>query len=219
MGWPPNLAGRAERPSALTVSIVNKMHFKILPAKCSPFCSVINWTKLNITVMSHKQHCLSNHWHMGCLFNSLFRPTTQKTSKLPIGEGNSLMFSGFCSMDSPHKWTVLWKVFPCYGIIMKKHPLFPRTHPYSRYAPPPGPGRCPWCWPRSTWWWACCTAAAWTPSLDPDSGWPAPDAGGPLRQIVEGATLGILSRALEINMMTSSLTHWLLGNLNEILDM
>ena len=125
------------------LTIVNKMHFKILPAKCSPFCSVINWTKLNITVMSHKRHCLSNHWHMGCLFKSLFRPTTQKTSKLPIGEGNSLMFSGFCSMDSPHKRTVLWKVFPCYGIIMKKHPLFPRTHPYSRYAPPPDPGRCP----------------------------------------------------------------------------
>ena len=30
MGWPPNLAGRAERPSALTVSITNKMQSSLL---------------------------------------------------------------------------------------------------------------------------------------------------------------------------------------------
>ena len=64
------------------------------------------WTKLNqyqtkptihiITVKSHEHHCISNHQHLNCLFNSLFRLTPMETSKLCI--------TGPMWGESTHNW-------------------------------------------------------------------------------------------------------------------
>ena len=77
---------------------------------------------------------VSNHQRSYCLFKSLLRLTTKKTSKLPT-------IPHFCrgidrwEVDSPHKNQVMWKVFPCRGVLMKFNicqltaALHPDIHP------------------------------------------------------------------------------------------
>ena len=47
-------------------------------------CLFFQFVVLGSSVMSHEHHGISNHWQLDCLSNSLFRITSQKTSKLCI---------------------------------------------------------------------------------------------------------------------------------------
>ena len=70
----------------------------------------------NFSLLSLQQSCehhgVSNHQQLECLFNSMFRLTTRKTS-IPCT-------TGICEQleilrwpaDSPHKGPVMWKAFP-----------------------------------------------------------------------------------------------------------
>ena len=62
--------------------------------------------------MSSEGHGLSNHQLLNCLFNSLFRLSSKKTSKFPF-----MFFCGF-QVDSPHIEPVIRKAFPCHNLIV-----------------------------------------------------------------------------------------------------
>ena len=55
-----------------------------------------------------------NQWSLNCLFNSWFRLTSTKTSKLHI----TGVFEGQCLVHCPHKGPVMQKVFPCHNFII-----------------------------------------------------------------------------------------------------
>ena len=55
---------------------------------------------------------VSNHQHLDCLLNRLFRHRSKKTSKLHV--------TGLCEGNSPVNVTVTWKMFPFDDIIMDK---------------------------------------------------------------------------------------------------
>ena len=57
----------------------------------------------SITMMAHDHHCVSNQWHIDCLFKSLFSLTINKTSQLH----HDVQFS--CAITQPllaHHWRV-----------------------------------------------------------------------------------------------------------------
>ena len=89
--------------------------------KWVPFYNAANVLKSThskhaITVTSHELHVVSNHRPFGCLFNSLLRLTSKKTSKLRYS-------SSVRGIHRPpayftHKGPVTRKVFPFHDIIM-----------------------------------------------------------------------------------------------------
>ena len=59
---------------------------------------------------------VSNHRHLDCLLNRLFRRWSKKTSKLRVTglcEGNSPV-----TVNSPHKGPVTWQMFPLDDVMM-----------------------------------------------------------------------------------------------------
>ena len=67
----------------------------------------------HITVSSHKRHGVSNHQHLDCVLNRLFKLVSKKISKLRV--------TGLCEGNtSPHKGPVTGKVFPFNDAIMSR---------------------------------------------------------------------------------------------------
>ena len=96
-------------------------------------------TKIHASIHSNK-HCVtlvslqwrhneresvSNHQPHHCLLNRLFRRRSEKTSKLRV--------TGLCvgnspgPVNSPHKWPVTRKMFPCDDVIMLSDGLLPSS--------------------------------------------------------------------------------------------
>ena len=69
-----------------------------------------------IAVMSHK-YCISTHWQLKCLFNSLFKLTSKKNTEAllywPLLRGIHRR-----QVDCPHKEAVMQEVCPCCHIII-----------------------------------------------------------------------------------------------------
>ena len=73
-------------------------------------------------VKSHACHGISNHQQLSYLFNSFFR----LTSKEGWHEHSVLLalwWNQQWPMDSPHKWPVKQKAFPCHDVIIRVEPL------------------------------------------------------------------------------------------------
>ena len=72
-----------------------------------------------IKVMPHEHHDVSNHWQINCLFNSLFRLTTEEHQSFSLWTSHYWPFvRGIHQslVDSPHKGPVMQKVFPIHDI-------------------------------------------------------------------------------------------------------
>ena len=69
-----------------------------------------------IAVMWH-EHCISNHWQLKCLFNSLFKLRSKKNIEAllywPLMRGIH-----WRQVDCPHKEPVMQEVCPCCYIIL-----------------------------------------------------------------------------------------------------
>ena len=74
------------------------------------------WKLYRFTATSNYRHTVSKYRSIKCLFNSLFRLTTNKHQRpelLSLCEGNTTVTGGF-----PHKGTVTWKMFPIDDVLM-----------------------------------------------------------------------------------------------------
>ena len=109
-----------------------KMRLKMSSAKRWPRCLGLNvllcYVKMacncvvimsQIAVTTHELRCVSNHWQLGCLFNSFLRLLSKKTTKfhiiLILCEWKLPVTGG----GSPHKGPVMRKVCPYHDVIMK----------------------------------------------------------------------------------------------------
>ena len=78
-----------------------------------------HWRQRNIFVSHYSNvYGVSNHRHLDCLLNHLFRRRSKKTSKLCI----TGLWEGInrSSVDSPHKGPITRKMFPFDDVIMTK---------------------------------------------------------------------------------------------------
>ena len=90
------------------------------------------WVKsLSITVTSREFHGGSNHGQLDCLFNSLFRVTTEKTSKLhitgPVWRESHVFRAVPCFLSHSYCSIVCWLSKQCYilpKIIGQRYILF-----------------------------------------------------------------------------------------------
>ena len=89
--WWSSLAMKAEfyhRDNLSMMRIFHECYFHITAPLCreaaskatSPHSQTVLWS-WDVLSPYHWAHCISNHWQLNCLFNSLFRGTTKKTSK------------------------------------------------------------------------------------------------------------------------------------------
>ena len=72
---------------------------------------------LTFQLRHNERHGISNHRHLDCSLNSLFRRTSQKTPKLRVTglcEGNPPV-----TVDSHHNRSATRKMFPFYDVTMK----------------------------------------------------------------------------------------------------
>ena len=82
---------------------------------CDHDLLLLRYIDHGITMMSHGHHGISSHWPLDCLFNSFFWPTwkeSQRSASLATGGINQ------CPVDSPHKWSIIWKTFQFNDITM-----------------------------------------------------------------------------------------------------
>ena len=117
--------------------LLRKIDLKISFGKSRP--SFVN------SVISQRQHGVSDHLQLECLYNR-FRLTIKETSKLLI----TGPFEGYSLVDSPHKGSVTWKMFPCHGVSMhyvlfeiSPHCIYPMAHPWGEFNSL-APGRFRW---------------------------------------------------------------------------
>ena len=87
------------------------------------FNKYINYSSMIITVMPHKCHGMSNHWHFGSLFNRLSRTITKKHGPSQ-GESTSELWTNLTSKASNTKDV------PCHDV---NHDLFVTFSNLSHY--------------------------------------------------------------------------------------
>ena len=85
------------------------MHQVIIPI-VAPLCITLQWRH-------NGRDSVSNHQPHDCLLNDLFRLRWKKTWKLRV--------TGLYAVNSPHKWPVTRKMFPCNDVIMVCGLLYP----------------------------------------------------------------------------------------------
>ena len=84
----------------------------------SQCCILSKLCGVNITVLSHEHHGISNHLQLNCLFKSLIRSISKETSKLCIT--GPFWKESTCDplVDFPHKGPAIRKAIPFLDVMM-----------------------------------------------------------------------------------------------------